>query len=123
MSAEARAEDLAAMERLWCHYLTLAQELLKFIRREDIEEFLALAAQRGKVVSDMQALPEGTLPAFRQTPTCEALLAQIKPLDMQLLSLAKAWLNKSRRQTAQVQAYNFTAESLNPLGNIVNRKY
>ena len=56
MSAEARAEDLAAMERLWCHYLTLAQELLKFIRREDIEEFLALAAQRGKVVSDMQAL-------------------------------------------------------------------
>ena len=51
------------------------------------------------------------------------IIEKIKPLDMQLLYLAKAWLNKSRRQTAQVQAYNFTAESLNPLGNIVNRKY
>ena len=139
MSADAMAE----LHRLWQLYLTLSQELLKFIDRQDIDEFLALVEQREQVVQAMQAQPAESMAAWRRTPECAALLREIKPLEMhwrrtpecaallreikplemQTIYKAKAWLNKSRRNTAQVRAYELTAGRLNPLGNIVNRKY
>lgn len=124
MSAEAGAtEAQVEMQRLWQLYLTLSQELLKFIGREDVDEFLDLVPQRGKVVEQMQALPEAVMAAFRRSEAGQALVQQIKPLDMQILYKAKAWLNKSKRQNAMVRSYDLTAQTLNPLGNIVNRKY
>ena len=119
MSADAMAE----LRRLWQLYLTLSQELLKFIDRQDIDEFLVLVEQREQVVQAMQAQPAESMAAWRRTPECAALLREIKPLEMQIIYKAKAWLNKSRRNTAQVHAYELTAGRLNPLGNIVNRKY
>ena len=53
------------MQRLWQMYLTLSQELLKFIGREDVDEFLDIVPQRGTVVEKMQALPADVMTAFR----------------------------------------------------------
>lgn len=102
-------------------YLTLSQELLKFISKPepDIDEFIELGRQRGVLVERLKALP--ALEAYRRTPECRALAEKIRPLDMQIIYKAKAWLNKSKRQNAAVHAYDL--QGINPLGNILNKKY
>ena len=100
-------------------YYLLTQELLKFIDKNDIDQFLDLERQRGTVVERMQALPETEI--YRKTEECQALVARIKPLDMQIIYKAKAWLNKSRHQNATVHAYDL--QGVNTLGNILNKKY
>ena len=114
---EQTAMELAAAN--WQLYYVLTQELLKFINKQDIDEFLDLAEQRNTIVSRMKALPETEI--YRQTAECQTLVEQIKPLDMQVIYKAKSWLNKSKHQNATVRAYDLQA--INPLGNIVNRKY
>lgn len=111
--------SLAQAREIWQLYLTLSQELLKFIDRNDIEEFLELERQRSVVVDRMKELP--ATEQFRQTAECRSLVEKIKPLDMQIIYKAKSWLNKSRQQNATVRAYDL--QSFNPLGNVVNRKY
>ena len=118
MQAQAE-EQLAAARREWQLYRTLSEELLKFITKEDIDEFLSLAEQRGKLVDRMKANP--ATETYRKTPECEALVNEIHPLDMQLIYKAKSWLNKSRRKNAAVHAYDL--QSLNPVGNIFNKRY
>ena len=103
----------------WQLYYTLTQELLKFISRADIDEFLDLVRQRNIVVDRMKALPETEI--YRQTEECRKLVEKIKPLDMQVIYKAKSWLNKSRQQNAAVRSYDL--QSFDPVGNIVNRKY
>ena len=116
-------EPQAEVRRLWTLYRTLSQELLKFIEKQDVDEFLALAAQRGKVVDGLKALPREVVEAYRVTPECQAIQQEIRPLDMQIVYKAKSWLNKSRRQNAMVRSYDLTTEHLNPLGNILNREF
>lgn len=116
MSDEATLEQA---QKYWEQYYVLTQELLKFIERQDIEEFLELERQRNIVVERMKALPETEV--FRKTEACQELVAKIKPLDMQVIYKAKAWLNRSKRQNATVHAYDL--QSLNPVGNILNKKY
>ena len=116
------SDERASLEQArlnWRLYLTLTQELLKFINQADIDEFLDLVRQRNIVVDRMKALPETEV--YRQTEECTALVEQIKPLDMQVIYKAKSWLNKSRQQNATVRAYDL--QSFDPVGNIVNRKY
>lgn len=120
MSAEQSAEMEQA--RADCQmYLTLSQELLKFISKPepDIDEFIELGRQRGVIVERLKALP--AMEAFRQTPECQAIIEQARPLDMQIIYKAKAWLNKSKRQNAAVHAYDL--QGINPIGNILNKKY
>ena len=100
-------------------YYTLTQELLKFINKEDIDEFLELERQRSDLVTRMKALPETEV--FRKTDECRELVGKIKPLDMQVVYKAKALLNKSRQQNATVHAYDI--QNMNSLGNIFNKKY
>ena len=102
-------------------YLTLSQELLKFISKPepDIDEFIELGRQRGVIVERLKALP--VMEAFRRTPECQAIIEQARPLDMQIIYKAKAWLNKSKRQNAAVHAYDL--QGINPIGNILNKKY
>lgn len=122
MSAEAGAkkqQGVDAAKRDFTLYLTLSKELLKFIGQEDIDEFLSLAEQRGRLVDRMKANPATEV--YRKTPECAALIDEIHPLDMQLIYKAKAWLNKSRRKNAAVHAYDL--QSLNPVGNIFNKRY
>ena len=103
----------------WQLYYMLTQELLKFISRADIDEFLDLVRQRNIVVDRMKALPETEV--YRQTDECRDLVEKIKPLDMQVIYKAKSWLNKSKQQNAAVRSYDL--QSFDPVGNIVNRKY
>lgn len=116
MSAKSPMEQAIAN---WNLYYTLSQELLKFIEKQDIDEFLEIARQRNVIVERMKALPETE--AYRATAECQALVEKIKPIDMQVIYKAKAWLNKSRRQNAAVHAYDL--QSYSPVGNLVNRKY
>ena len=116
MSAKSAMEQAKAN---WEMYYTLSQELLKFIDKQDIDEFVELTQQREAVVTRMKALPETE--AYRKTAECQALIEQIKPLDMQIIYKAKSWLNKSKRQNATVHAYDL--QEINPLGNIFNKKY
>lgn len=100
-------------------YYTLTQELLKFINKENIDEFLELERQRTDLVNRMKELPETEV--YRKTTECQELVGKIKPLDMQVVYKAKAWLNKSRQQNATVHAYDM--QNMNSLGNIFNKKY
>lgn len=118
MSAKEKTPMEQAKANFDMYYL-LTQELLKFIDKNDIDQFLELERQRGTVVERMQALPETEI--YRKTEECQALVARIKPLDMQIIYKAKAWLNKSRHQNATVHAYDL--QGVNTLGNILNKKY
>jgi len=118
MSAKEKTPMEQAKANFDMYYL-LTQELLKFIDKNDIDQFLDLERQRGTVVERMQALPETEI--YRKTEECQALVARIKPLDMQIIYKAKAWLNKSRHQNATVHAYDL--QGVNTLGNILNKKY
>ena len=121
-TAEAKltpAEVQQKAHSLWERYLMLTQELLKFIDRQDIDTFLHIVPQRGQIVDAMKALPEND---YRQSAECQELLEKIKPLDMQVLYKAKAWLNKSKRQNNAVRAYDLT-NAMRPTGVIFNKKY
>ncbi|SFW31830.1 flagellar protein FliT [Selenomonas ruminantium] len=116
------AKNLEPMEQAkanWMLYYTLTQELLKFIDNDDVDQFLDLEQQRGDLVDRMKALPETEV--YRKTQECQELVQKIKPLDMQVIYKAKAWLNRSRQQNASVHAYDI--QGLNTLGNIFNKKY
>ncbi len=118
MSAE-KGNDMQKAKENWDMYYMLTQELLKFIDKQDIDQFLELEKQRNTVVERMRALPETE--DYRKTEECQALVAKIKPLDMQIIYKAKAWLNKSRQQNASVHAYDL--QSTAGLGSILNKKY
>lgn len=116
------AKEKTPMEQAkanWDMYYVLSQEMLKFLDQNDIDQFLDLEKQRYTVVERMQALPETE--DYRKTEECQALVQKIKPLDMQIIYKAKAWLNKSRQQNASVHAYDL--QGVNPLGNVLNKKY
>lgn len=119
MSAKQENAAMAKAIANWQLYYTLTQEMLKFIGKEDIDEFLELEQQRSALVERMKALPETEV--FRKTEECQELVQKIKPLDMQLVYKAKAWLNRSRQQNASVHAYDI--RNVNNLGNIFNKKY
>ena len=116
------AKEKTPMEQAkanWDLYFVLTRELLKFIDQNDIDQFLELEKQRNTVVERMKALPETE--DYRKTEECQALVARIKPLDMQIIYKAKAWLNKSRKQNASVHAYDL--QGVSGLGSILNKKY
>ena len=117
MSDEQRAR--AQAEEDFRLYLTLSEEMLKFISREDVEEFLDLQQQRDALVERMKKNP--ATEAFREEAACRAIVARIQPIEQQLLYKAKAWLNKSRRQTAAVKNYSVTPLDMHPAGNFISR--
>jgi len=106
-------------ESHWHMYYVLTQELLKFIDKQDIDQFLDIEKQRYAIVERMKALPETE--EYRKTAECRELVQKIKPLEMQIIYKAKAWLNRSRHQNASVHAYDL--QGINTLGNILNKKY
>jgi hypothetical protein len=112
-------EPMEQAKANWHLYYTLTQELLKFIDKDDVDEFLDLEQQRSDLVERMKALPETE--EYRKTSECQELVQKIKPLDMQVIYKAKAWLNRSRQQNASVHAYDI--QNVNTLGNIFNKKY
>ena len=105
-------------EQLWDKCLDITREMLKFLKQEDIDMFLELVDQRGRIIEMMKAIPE---PKFCHTPECEAIRNQIKPLDMQIGYKARTWLNKSKRNNMAVRSYDMMA--FNPAGNVFNKEY
>ena len=118
MSAE-KENGLQQAKENWEMYYMLTQELLKFINQQDIDQFLELEKQRNTVVERMKALPETE--DYRKTAECQQLVAQIKPLDMQIIYKARAWRNKSRQQNASVHAYDL--QNIGGVGSLLNKKY
>jgi hypothetical protein len=104
--------------RLWHQYLAMSGELLKFIDQEDIDTFLELVDQRAALIEKMKALPAHQ---YRGSDDFNAVVQQIKPLDMQIIYKARTWLNKSRRQNSAVKAYDIANTNLS--GNLFNRRY
>ena len=108
----------AEVKILWDKYYMVTTELLKFIDKENIDEFLELVNQRTKLFEQLEAAGNTT---YRQTGEYQALVSKIKPLDMQIIYKAKTWLNKSKKQNTAVKSYDLTG--VTPLGHMFNRKY
>ena len=104
---------------LWEKYLIMTRELLKFSDQRDSELFMDLVEQRERIIEKMKALPEND---YRESEECKAIIAQIIPMDKQIIYRAKAWLNKSRRQNSAVRFYDLI-ESAGLRGTVFNRKY
>lgn len=117
-----KKETLEQAHNLWNKYLTLTNELLKFISKGDVDTFFELVSQRDKLIELIKALPENN---FRETDEFKSIAEQIKPMDMQIMYKARAWLNKSRRQNNTVKAYDLTGTvgAFAGRGTIFNRQY
>jgi len=115
-------EVLNKAKVLWQKYFNVTNELLKFISKGDVDTFFELVSQRDKLIEMMKELPENN---YRETEECKELIEKIKPMDMQIIYKARAWLNKSRRQNNTVRSYDLTgtAGSFGNRGTIFNRKY
>lgn len=115
------SEEAAAQARdLWQKCQMLTHELLKFINKEDIDEFIELSSQQEKIVDKIKALPPNN---FRHSPEGEAIVADMKPLYMQIIYKARAWLNKNRRNNATVRSYDLTGNKFfSPLGHLLNKE-
>ena len=115
-------ETLNQVRELWNRYFALTEELLKFIDKKDIDTFLELVSQRDQLIEKMKAIPEN---GFRDTDECKMLIEKIKPMDMQIMYKARAWLNKSRRQNSAVRSYDLTGSvgNFSGRGKIFNRQY
>lgn len=107
-------------KQLWEKYLIATKELLKFIKEEDIDTFLNLVDQRQQIMEMMQAVPDDARD-FSNTAECTAMREEIKPMDMQIMYKARTWLNKSRRNTAQVRNYDVTGAGAN--AGLFSREY
>ena len=104
---------------LWQKYFSLTKELLKFSDQKDSELFIELVDQRGQLIEKITALPKND---YRESDECKALIAQMIPMDKQIIYRARAWLNKSKRQNNVVRSYD-VSNSLGTRGTVFNRQY
>ena len=119
LKEDATEKVLEEARILWQKYFALTKELLKFSDQKDNELFVNLVDQREQLIEKMKALPENN---YRETAECKALIEQIIPMDKQIIYRARAWLNKSRRQSGMVQSYDLVG-SAELRGTVFNKKY
>ena len=118
-AAEDSAKVLEQARNLWQKYFTLTNELLKYSDQKDQELFISLVEQRGQLIEKIKALPPNN---YRESDECQAMIAQMIPMDKQIIYRARAWLNKSRRQNSTVRSYDVSS-SLGTRGTVYNRQY
>ena len=104
---------------LWQKYFALTKELLKFSDQTDSDLFVDLVDQRERLIEKIKALPENN---YRESEECKAMIAQMIPMDKQIIYKARAWLNKSRRQNSTVRSYDLVG-SAELRGIVFNKKY
>ena len=112
--------ELDSARILWEKYLTLTQELLKFINQQDIETFLSLVPQRDRLIELMEDLPSKD---YLQLDEFKEIGKKIIPMDREIMYKARAWLNKSRRQNSVVKSYDLTNSILGAQSVAFNRTY
>ena len=115
----AAQEVLEQAQNLWQKYFALTKELLKFSDQKDQPLFMELVEQRGQLIEKIKALPPND---YRESEECRAMIAQMIPMDKQIIYRARAWLNKSRRQNSTVRSYDVSS-SLGTRGTVYNRQY
>ena len=98
-------------------YFLLSEEMLKFLKEDDVDRFLELERQRAVIFERME---EQELDAFKATGEGQALLERLKPIEMQLIYSTKVWLNKARAQNDTVRSYE--GRGFNPSGHLLNRE-
>ena len=102
-AAMSEDEVVKAAKNLWLQYLSMTQELLKFIDAQDIEMFTTIVNQREQLIEKIDELPSRE---YRKLDEFKAIADKIKPLDREIMYKARAWLNKSRRQNSMVRSYD-----------------
>ena len=115
-----RDETLEKAASVWRRYLSVTEDMMRFLDNEDIDMFIELVQQRDGLIEQMQALPAND---YRQSEECQAILAKLKPLDMRIIYRAKTWLNKARHQTSAVRSYDLRTYGGGNVGGIVNKSY
>lgn len=113
-------EDVEKAKVLWEKYLTLTEELLKFINQQDVETFLSLVPQRDQLIELMEELPSKD---YLELEEFKEIGKKIIPMDREIMYKARAWLNKSRRQNSVVKAYDLTNSVLGAQSVAFNRTY
>ncbi len=103
-------EIIARARKLWLTYLTVTQELLKFINKQEIDTFLSLVPQRSELILKLEELPSHD---YRKMDEFKAIAEKIKPMDREIMYKARAWLNKSRRQNSVVRSYDLGGAMMN----------
>ncbi len=106
-----------ALEESVQAYLAISEEMLKFLKEDDVDRFLDLERQRAVIFARME---EQGLEAFKTTEEGRALLERLKPIEMQLIYSTKVWLNKARTQNDTVRSYE--VRGFNPSGHLLNRE-
>lgn len=96
-------EVIKAAKSLWLQYLSMTQELLKFINAQDIEMFTTIVNQREQLIGKIDELSSHD---YRKLDEFKAIADKIKPLDREIMYKARSWLNKSRRQNNMVRSYD-----------------
>lgn len=113
-------EILSQARIIWQKYLTLTEELLKFINKQDVETFLSLVPQRDQLIELDKKLPTHD---YRTLQEFKEMADKIIPMDREIMYKARAWLNKSRRQNNAVRSYDLTNSMLGTQGTVYNRTY
>lgn len=112
-------EVLNQARTLWQKYFALTKNLLKFSDKTDSDLFIDLIDQRERLIEKIKALPENN---YRESAECKAMIEQMIPMDKQVIYKARAWLNKSRRQTDTVRSYDLVGAA-ELRGVVFNKKY
>ena len=112
-------EVLNQARALWQKYFALTKELLKFSDQTDSDLFVDLVDQRERLIEKIKALPENN---YRESAECKEMIAQMIPIDKQIIYKARAWLNKSRRQNNTVRSYDLVGAA-ELRGVVFNKKY
>ena len=113
------AQTLEQARLLWQKYFSLTKELLKFSDQKDSDLFIELVDQRGQLIEKIQALPAND---YRDSDECKSLIAQMIPMDKQIIYRARSWLNKYKRQNSAVRSYDVSS-SMGTRGTVFNRQY
>lgn len=96
-------EIIHTAKNLWSNYLSLTQELLKFIDRQDIDTFMMIVEHRQNLIKRIEELPSKD---YRKLKEFKEIADKIQPMDREIMYKARGWLNKSRRQNNVVRSYD-----------------
>ena len=96
-------EIIHTAKNLWSNYLSLTQELMKFIDRQDIDTFMMIVEHRQNLIKKIEELPSKD---YRKLKEFKEIADKIQPMDREIMYKARGWLNKSRRQNSVVRSYD-----------------